>query len=254
MILKRTLLLISTISCLLFIASCSLPRYQDVQPKYSGAKSEIVKFPRILHLKPVFPNRPFDEMVCDNTVGTIWSPEESKRIGLTQNYADTLAKNAPQLALLASLPTNLAVGLSASGQSGGFNISSRIMVPYGRLITSNLSELLAETSPESVVCLTQVCVEERLRIVPGSRVVSVQFTVFKVAEQKTNTLSLAVEAIASFDANGQQRFVKIKQGVENRSITTEGLFHSDAIRAMNKISNEVTSAAARDINAASTGG
>jgi hypothetical protein len=225
----------------------SLPRYQEVQPKYSLSLPDRSNLATVIFLEPVFPGKPFDEVVADNAIGAIWSPEESKKIGFTQNYSDTTAKHAPQLALLAALPANLAVGLAASGQAGGFNISSRIMIPYGRLITSNLTELLSAASPDAVVCLDEKCVQSNMQSKERARFITVHFTKLRVAEGKTNTLTLVVEGDASITINGQASQIPIAQSIVDRSITSEGLFHSDFLRVMNKMANEIASSVAQQI-------
>jgi hypothetical protein len=225
----------------------SLPRYQEVLPKYSLSLPDRSDLATVIFLEPVFPGKPFDEVVVDNSIGAIWSPEESRKIGFTQNYSDTTAKHAPQLALLAALPANLAVGLAASGQGGGFNISSRIMIPYGRLITSNLTELLSVASPDAVVCLDEKCVQSKILSKEKVRVIAVHFTKLRVAEDKANTMTLVVEGGASITINGQASRIPIAQSIVDRSITSEGLFHSDFLRAMNKMANEIASSVAQQI-------
>jgi hypothetical protein len=155
--------------------------------------------------------------------------------------------HAPKLALLATLPANLAIGLASSGQAGDLNISSRIMVPFGRFITANLIDLLAEASPDSTVCLDQQCVLSKMQSQGNSRLIKVQFSKLRVAEGKTNTLTLVVEGTASIEIGGQPMRVSIAHSIVDRSITSEGYFHSDFLRAMNKMANEIASTVAQQI-------
>jgi len=100
---SRAILVVAAFA--LTVAGCgSLPRYQEAQAKYSLSPPERTNFAIVIFLEPVFHGKPFDEVVCDNAVGAMWSPEESRKIGFTQNYSDTRSKHAPQLALLATLP------------------------------------------------------------------------------------------------------------------------------------------------------
>lgn len=64
-------------------------------------------------LQSVFAGKPFSEIACDDAVGVTWSPAESRKIGFTQRYANSLAKNAPRLSMLAALPANQRIGMSA---------------------------------------------------------------------------------------------------------------------------------------------
>lgn len=246
--LSRAILVVLLAAFALTVTGCgSLPRYQEAQTKYSLSPPERTNLAIVIFLEPVFPGKPFDEVVCDNTIGAMWSPEESRKIGFTQNYSDTASKHAPLLALLATLPASLAVGLAASGQAGDFNISSRIMVPYGRFITSNLTELLAMASPDATVCLDQQCVRSKMQSGENSRLVAVQFTKLRVAENEANTLTLIVEGAATVVISGQPIFAPISHSIVNRSITSEGFFHSDFLRAMNKTANEMASSVAVQI-------
>lgn len=230
----------------LTLSACSLPRYKDVNAKYVATVPAKSSGSMVVLIQPVFPGKPYDEVVCDNDVGVLWSPTEAKLIGFTQNYAKTLA-NSPQLAMLATLPPNLAIGMAASGSAGQFNISSRIMVPYGLLIAANLRSLMAQTSPSSLVCLDQECVNTKIAETPTIQVATVQFTKMFVSESKPNRLTLIVDGNVELHRNGQSSLVPFHQEIDDRSITSEGLFHSDFLVAMNIMANEITSAVAKDI-------
>ena len=233
---------------MLTLSGCTgLPRYQEVQTQYSLPTPASLSTATIVLLEPVFPGKPFDEVVSDNVIGAMWNPEESQQIGFTQHYGDTLAKHGPQLALLAMLPPNIAIGMAASGQAGSFNVSSRIMIPYGRYITSNLRDVLASASRESVVCTDDACVQSALKSKANSQLIQVQFTKFSVAENKANTLTLIVEGTATSVSNGRTKSVEIRQSIVDRSITAEGSFHSDFLRTMNKMANEISSSVAQQI-------
>jgi hypothetical protein len=233
---------------MLLITGCgSLGRYQDAQTKYTLTSPRDIQIATILFLEPIFPGKLFSEMVCDNAIGAIWSPEESKKIGFTQNYSETFSKHSSQLALLTLLPANLGAGLAASGQGGSFNISSRIMVPYGRFITNNLTELLAASSPNSRVCLDQQCVQSNLERNEKVQVINIQFSKLRVAEDKKNTLTLVVEGTTTMIKNGQAVRSSFSHSIVERSITSEGFFHSDVLLAMNKMANEISSAVVQQI-------
>lgn len=239
--------IIITTFVLLSTGCGSLARYQDIQTKYTLTSPSEIQIATILYLEPIFPEKLFSEMICDNVIGTIWSQEESKKIGFTQNYSETTSKYASQIALLALLPTNLGTGLAASGQGGNFNISSRIMVPYGRFITSNLTELLAVSSPDSIVCLDQHCVQVNRERNEKTRLVNIRFSKLRVAEDKKNTLTLVVEGTATTFVNGLSVPSPFSHSIVERSITSEGFFHSDVLRAMNKMANEISSTIAQQI-------
>jgi hypothetical protein len=100
------------------------------------------------------------------------------------------------------------------------------------------------------VCEDEECFRRALQQRPGARFISVQFTKFRVAEQQRNMLTLEVEGTATVSrADGTKNETPIRTMV-NRSITSEGLWHSDFLKAMNKIANESTSAVVAQIRSA----
>lgn len=231
------------------VAGCAAPVYQPVQPKLSSAVPARSDASPVILLQPVVAGKPFDEIVSDNVRGAMWNPDESGQIGFTQNYADTLAKQGPQIALMASAPANVGIGMAASGQSG-FNVSSRIMVPYGRYITANLRELMAQSAPNATLCLDQQCVQSKPQAGHATPLVTVRFTQLSVAENKTNTLTLVVEGTATVDQDGRTRTIPIRHSIVERSITSEGMWHSAYLRVMNAAANEITSSVAQQVLAA----
>lgn len=235
------------------LSGCALDRYQPVQAHLAGAAPARTASAPVIFLEPAVAGKPFDEIVADNVTGEMWDPAESQRIGFTQNYSDTLAKQGPTLAVMAAMPAPTAAGYAASGQSG-LNISSRILVPYGRFIADNLGELIAQSAPNAALCLDQQCVQAKLQAEPGRRVVTVRFTRLSVAENVRNTLTLVVEGTASYGAGTQAVNAPIRDSIVDRSITSEGLWHSDFLRAMNKMANEISSSVAQQIFTAATQG
>lgn len=229
------------------LSGCALERYQPAAPHFSGRSAAQKEAPLVVYLTPVFPDKPFSEIVCDNETGVIWSPVESQQIGFTQQYGKTLAKNGPQMAMLARLPPAQLSGMQASGQLGAMNIDSRIMVPYGRFIRDNLQEAIGATGQ---VCENQQCVEQAMQLSPAARLVTVTFTTFRVAEAQRNMLLLRVEGSASVTRGNAAPSVVTIHHESNEDITSEGHFHSDFLAAMNKMANRSTSAIAEQIIAA----
>jgi hypothetical protein len=238
---------IAVLACASLLTGCAVDKYQAAAPAFTGTAGARENGGVVVLLEPVFPGKPFSEIVCDNDVGVSWSPEESQHIGFTQRYARTLAKNGPQIAMLATLPTNQRIGMTASGDIAPLNIDSRMLVPFGRFISNNLKQALGA---DGQVCEDEECVRGAMQQRPKARVVSVHFTKFRVAEQQRNMLMLEVEGVATARrADATATTVPIHNMV-NRSITSEGLWHSDFLKAMNIIANESSSAVASQIRAA----
>ena len=228
-------------------AGCAVEKYQAASPSFKGTAGASNADEVVVLLQPVFAGKPFSEIVCDNTVGVTWSPAESRNIGFTQRYANSLAKNASQLTMLAALPANQRIGMSASGTLQPLNVDSRIHVPVGRYIAENLKLAIGANGQ---VCEDQECYRRAMRDRPAARFVSVQFTKFRVAEEQRNMLMIEAEGAATVSGiNIAKTNVPIRD-VVNRSITTEGLWHSDFLRAMNNIANESSSMVAEKILAA----
>lgn len=239
--------LLTTMTCLVLLSGCALERYQPAAPHFSGNAAVQKETSMVVYLAPIFPDKPFSEMVCDNETGVMWSPAEAQHIGFTQQYGKTLAKNGPQMALLARLPPAQQAGMQASGQYGAMNIDSRILVPYGRFISDNLKEALGANGQ---ICESEACVRQAMQLHPAARLVTVTFTKFRVAEAQRNMLLLEVEGSASAArGNDAPNVVRLHSEV-NEDITSEGHFHSDFLIAMNKIANHGTSAIVEQIIAA----
>lgn len=224
-----------------------MDKYQAATPHFMKAAQTIVHADSIVLLQPVFPGKPFSEIVSDNAIGVSWSPEESHHIGFTQHYASTLAKSAPQLAMLASLPSNQRIGMSASGDIKPLNIDSRILVPFGRFIHDNLVEAIGG---HGKVCEDNECVQKAIEERPNAQLISVQFTKLRVAEQERNMLMLEVEGIATLTRAGATSVSIVIYNKVNRSITSEGMWHSDFLKAMNNVANESSSVIATQISSA----
>lgn len=226
------------------LTGCAVDKYQTVAPHFGGATVMKSKINIVVMLQPVFSDKPLSETVADNDIGVFWSPEESHNIGFTQRYASTLSKNAPQLAMLATLPSNERIGMSASGGGKSFNIDSRILVPFGRYIHDNLVEAVAS---KGTICETEICLNQAMERHPEAQLILVQFTKLRVTEQERNMLLLEVEGSATMTQSGSAMEIRKIQNQLNRSITSEGMWHSDFLKAMNNIANESSSAVVLDI-------
>lgn len=234
-------------SCVLLIAGCAVDKYQLAAPSFKGTPGANNADEVVVLLQPVFAGKPFSEIVCDNTVGVAWNPTESRNIGFTQRYANSLAKNASQLTMLAALPANQRIGMSASGSLQPLNVDSRILVPVGRYIAENLKLAIGANGQ---VCEDQECFRRAMQERPAARFISVEFTKFRVAEEQRNMLMLEVEGAAMVSGPNIEKTSVPIRSVVNRSITSEGLWHSDFLRAMNNIANESSSIVAEKIRAA----
>lgn len=231
----------------MLIAGCAVDNYQVAAPSFKGASGSGNTDEVVVLLQPVFAGKVFSETVCDNTVGVTWSPAESRNIGFTQRYANSLAKNASQLTMLAALPANQRIGMSASGSLQPLNVDSRILVPVGRYIAENLRLAIGANGQ---VCEDQECFRRAMQERPASRFVSVEFTKFRVAEEQRNMLMLESEGTATVSGTNIAKTTVPIRNVVNRSITSEGLWHSDFVRAMNNIANESSSMVAEQIRGA----
>jgi hypothetical protein len=229
------------------VAGCAVDKYQAAAPSFAGPPVSRDAAEVVVLLQPIFPGKPFSEVVCDNAIGVSWSPEESRHIGFTQHYANSLAKNASQLSMRAALPANQRIGMSASGSLQPFNVDSRILVPFGRYIADNLKLAIG---PNGQVCEDDECFRRAMQQRPAARFVSVQFTKFRVAEEQRNMLLLEVEGTATVSSTDAAKTTVPIHTVVNRSIASEGMWHSDFLRAMNKIANESTSTVVEQIRTA----
>lgn len=235
----------------LLLAGCALPRHTEVVPGPPASTAARSDAAVLLCFEPVFPGKPVAEAAVDNVVGAFWSAEESGRTGFTQRDAETLATNGPRLAMLAALPRPVAIGLSASGQAGTLNIDSRLMLPMGRLLTWHTSQLLAGTAPAALVCADQACFDTARASGHHARTLQLQLTRLRVAEDQPNRLSPEIgSALTVAGDGGAPRTLALQSRLDNQRITAEGLFHSDFLRVMTRLANQVAADHAQKILAA----
>lgn len=226
---------------------CTVEKYQVATPSFDGTAGTNNADEVVVLLQPVFVGKPFSEIVCDNTLGFTLSPAESRTIGFAQRYDNSLAKNASQLTMLAALRANLRIGMSASGTLQTLNVDSRILVPVGRYITENLKLAIGA---KGQVCEDQECFRLTMEKWPGARFISVEFKKFRVSEEQRNMLMIDADGAATVSGTCIVKTTVPIRSVVNRSITSEGLWHSDFLRAMNNIGNESSSLVAEKILAA----
>lgn len=231
-------------SCVTLIAGCAVDKYQVAAPSFNGTLGANNADEVVVLLQPIFAGKPFSEIVCDNTVGVTWSPAESRTIGFTQRYANSLAKNTSQMTMLAALPANQRIGMSASGTLQPLNVDSRILVPVGRYIAENLKLAIGA---KGQVCEDQECFRRAMEKRPAARFISVEFTKFRVSEEQRNMLMIDADGAATVSGTRIAKTTVPIRSVVNRSITSEGLWHSDFLRAMNNIANESSSLVAEKI-------
>jgi len=240
------------------IAGCGIsPVYVTAEPRYiTSPQTPRLSSSLIVHFKPVVPGKRFDQTVCDNIQGAIWDPEESKKIGFTQDrgkiYSNVIPQLLPSMAIEASLPNQIGIGRVASGQSSlnweGIKVESRIMVPFGTYISRNLEQLLETTGSKSNVCFDEDCVRQARQSSSKALLLNVNFKKLFVAEIKSNTLTLAMDGVVEVsDANTVLRQFPIGHEILNRSVTSEGHYEGGFLKVMNKVSNEFSSVIADQI-------
>lgn len=220
--------------CAIVAAGCALPRYADVQVGGANTAAETVRTSLVVEFAPVLPGKPFNETVWDNVSGPIWSPTESQRIGFTQNYEGAV--------LAAALPPTIARGMVASGSLP--IVRSRIMMPLGRLVVGSLHQIGSNVT----ICFAPDCSTKAKAEDPQRKLVRVRFQNFWVSESSPNHLTVeGVGNVSIEEAGRPMKTVPLTRKLAEQSITSEGYFHSDFIRAMNKIGNRFAADIVGDI-------
>lgn len=228
--------------CVTFgLTACAAPKYADVvlPPPARPAGAATLSPRAIVFFEPAVPGRPLLETVWDNVDGPQWNPAESTKIGFTQHYS---------LPAAAFVPQPVRVGLFASGQASF--VSSRIMMPLGRLIATACEQQLKAHFAQVTVCFDASCVAQA-QATPAT-LLGVAITQAAVAETRTNRVSLAAKGTVSVQAPGAagSSTTALAVRIDERSITDNGLFHSDFIKTMNVIANEFANRVGGDIVAA----
>lgn len=214
-------------------SGCVSTNYQNVQPDFLGSAMVLGDAPLVVVLEPMVPGKPFSQTISDNAAGVTWSAEESQHIGFTQDYATLLVKNPPQ------------PGVSLPHSPGLINVESRLMVPFGRLISENLKQALGQAGQ---VCEDPQCVRLAKEKWPDVRVVDVTFTALRVAEEDRNKLMLEVAGEAqATGGHAAPRSVALHHRI-NESVTRGGM--SNMVPTMNAIANANATAIVNQVLAA----
>ncbi|OYU97970.1 MAG: hypothetical protein CFE45_18285, partial [Burkholderiales bacterium PBB5] len=170
------------------LTACAAPKYADVVlPTPARPAGVATLSPRaIVVFEPAVPGRSLLETVWDNVDGPQWNPAESTKIGFTQHYS---------LPAAAFVPQPVRVGLFASGQASF--VSSRIMMPFGRLIATACEQQLKARFAQVAVCFDAPCVAQAQGQGTPATLLRVAITQAAVAETRTNRVSLATKGTVS---------------------------------------------------------
>lgn len=239
----RLLLVIFQVATLLLLAGCA--HYADLKVGQAKGSPGRIGKALIVEFEPVLPDKSFEETVWDNVSGAIWDPSESRKIGFSQDYQGSL--------FAVTLPPGVAQGMVASGSLPV--VKSRIMVPFGRVVSDHMVQLAAQASTQATICFTERCAALAKERTPGHRHVRVRFERLSVQERTTNRLTLEGQGRVIVEDPGQPlNTAAFSRQLVDQSVTSEGGFHSDFVRAMNKIVNEFASQVVMDILVASSQG
>jgi len=122
------------------------------------------------------------------------------------------------------------------------------MIPFGFYISRNLEHLLTTSAPNSKLCFDTQCVENSKVSMPSAVVATVRFTKTSVSEDKPNRLTLIVEGdVVIQGVTDARKQVQLRHEIVERHIASEGYRHSDFLRVMDKMANEISSVIASQI-------
>lgn len=206
-----------------FLTSCAWPRRNDLEltPFSQKITAPTVKNIQIMLEESVL-GKPLNETVWDNASGPFWDIKESKQIGFTQHYKPQFFAIPPIL-------------LPVVAQSGANLIDSRIVIPFGNILSSKLDSAAQKNFQTSKICFDEKCVNNP----SNSDILKVKIENFIVWEQPLNHLNLYVKGKSDYLHNGNQN----KEYVFEKSTLARKLgsvfnTHSMLITEMNRMSNQ----------------
>lgn len=221
---KRSLLkCLCLVTLTTILTSCAWPRRNDVEitPFNQQIKAAAVKSLQI-ELEESVPGKPLNETVWDNVSGPFWDIKESKLIGFTQNYKPQFFAIPPLL-------------LPIAAQSGMNLIDSRIVIPFGNILSSMVESAAQRNFAASKICFDENCIANPSDV----GVLKIKIDNFLVWEHPLNHLNLYIKGKSTYIQNDS----KMKEYVFEKSRLTKKLgsvfsTHSMIITEMNKMANQ----------------
>jgi hypothetical protein len=193
--------------------------------------------PMLLQFESTLPETPLAETVWDNVGGAFVDATESKQIGFTQDYSESIPAE-----MVGGVPAAVAVETQPS--------YTRIVIPFGRIFEGVFQSGFQNVFTNSIVCADTSCVSNQQTMLPRY-ILKLKITSFKVWEQPLNHLNLQATVECKLDwmdKTNEPEFVYEAQAkVTQQSIGSILSTSRGFIKSMNKISNEFATTLSKDI-------
>lgn len=186
------------------------------------------------------------ETVWDNTSGAFADVKESKQIGFTQDYSKLIPAAAAGGVL------GGAVGGAVVGATAGPDlVDTRIVIPFGRILSEVFQSGLQRAFPNSSVCSDDSSETARFQVVAPAYFVRLRIQEFQVWEKPLNHINLKAVVVSSVyraGRTGQPYFIyEARHEAANQSIGSTLSTSSGFISEMSKVSNRFAAAVSKAI-------
>jgi hypothetical protein len=205
------------------LTACTLPRRKDLDPSSFNRQVSVMPVQNLtIIFEEVVPGRPFKETVWDNVSGPFWDVEEAKQIGFTQNYKPQFFAIPPVL-------------LPVAAQSGMNLIDTRILIPFGNVLSAMFDSAARKSFATSRICFDETCVNRPI----ASDLLKIKIDKFLVWESPLNHLNLYTKGKSTRAVSGkiikEYEFEKSMLSQKVGGILTT---HSRVMDEMNRLSNQ----------------
>jgi hypothetical protein len=218
-----TLVCLFTVVTTMLLTSCALPRRKDIDVSSFNQKVSVIPVQNItIKFEESVQGKPFKETVWDNVSGPFWDIEESRQIGFTQNYKPQFFAIPPIL-------------LPVAAQSGVNLINTRILIPFGNVLSSMVDSAARKSFVASTICFDDMCVNKS----SAPNILKIKIDNFLVWELPLNHLNLYAKGKSTHILNGKI----IKEYQFEKSMLSQKLgsvlsTHSKFMNEMNRLTNQ----------------
>ncbi|NWF35378.1 hypothetical protein [Mariprofundus sp. KV] len=225
---------IATSLIVLLISTSSCTTASNRKPLEIMPYTEKLKSTDITNIKLVFTEvvsgKPFNETVWDNKVGAFWDVKESNQIGYTQDYSKFIP-----VAVAGGLVGGVVGGTIAASSAGKDGlIDTRIVIPFGKIISTTFESALKTNSISHSSCYVSTCTSEA----SSQDVLSIHIDELYLWEEPLNHINLVIKGKSTYSSKGeivtQYSFEKSMLAQRLAKVTSTS---TALIKEMNRLSN-----------------
>jgi len=162
---------------LLLVAGCALqPQYAPLEQVGFHQQLPLHEGRTLVLFEPVFPGKPLRETVWDNVEGPRWLPFEAGRASWVPGVDIKTRVEGPPV--------------SQNRLEAGAQVTHRLTVPFGAIITAKYKQAFDRSYPGWRVCEEEQCLQTYSKLMDFDRVIRIHIDRFDIWEQPSGYVNL----------------------------------------------------------------